>query len=519
MMNMKKGFTLIEMLSAILILGLLFLLVVPSIISNIRKATDDIDEATKKMIFSSSDIYMAKNSNEYPKTKGDVYCISIQELINSKELSSELVNIKTGKKIDSLNIIEISIENEANITYKIVNECEEIINEPEGPIYLTDDESGANHPFLLEGMTPIKWDDNNNEIVFDKDTDDNSWFVDWHDYENKIWANAKTEDGSYWVWIPRYAYKIGPNFHTSEVGIIDIKFLNKTTNESLDGTEIKTRGYNGRENGNNTKNNYFLHPAFIFGEDNILGFWVAKFEASEENGQIKSLPFKTSFTNQTVSEFFDLGLGMIGYICGEQCDDGTDTHMMKNIEWGAVAYLSRSQYGNPNELYNNAFKNGNSYQTGCAGTGVNATGETSCVEWNTILGQNASTTGNIYGVYDMKGGADEYVMGNYNWESKSSGFNNLVEIDFKYIDIYQGYEDAKNQYGDAIWETSLKGEANSKTSWYNTSSHFITSNLPWFIRGGSAGNPRDSAEGVFCFETYRGSGYVGYSFRPIAILP
>ena len=34
-----------------------------------------------------------------------------------------------------------------------------------------------------------------------------------------------------------------------------------------------------------------------------------------------------------------------------------DTHMMTNHEWGAIAYLSKSQYGAPGEVWNNAYKN------------------------------------------------------------------------------------------------------------------------------------------------------------------
>ncbi|HHT37818.1 MAG TPA: hypothetical protein GXZ95_00180, partial [Mollicutes bacterium] len=51
---------------------------------------------------------------------------------------------------------------------------------------------------------------------------------------------------------------------------------------------------------------------------------------------------------------------------------GIDTHMMKNGEWGAVAYLSKSQYGNPNEIWNISNK---TYKTGCAGSSVNASNE------------------------------------------------------------------------------------------------------------------------------------------------
>ncbi|HHT38169.1 MAG TPA: hypothetical protein GXZ95_01990, partial [Mollicutes bacterium] len=69
-------------------------------------------------------------------------------------------------------------------------------------------------------------------------------------------------------------------------------------------------------------------------------------------------------------------------------------------------YLSKSQYGNPNEIWNNS---NNSYKTGCAGSSVDASNEDICNEYHTTDGVKASTTGNIYGIYDMSGGAFEYV--------------------------------------------------------------------------------------------------------------
>ena len=43
-------------------------------------------------------------------------------------------------------------------------------------------------------------------------------------------------------------------------------------------------------------------------------------------------------------------------------------------------------------------------------------------------GVGASTTGTIYGVYDMSGGAWEYVMGNYNDIAASSGFSEPLTL-------------------------------------------------------------------------------------------
>lgn len=57
------------------------------------------------------------------------------------------------------------------------------------------------------------------------------------------------------------------------------------------------------------------------------------------------------------------------------------------------------------------------------------------------IGQLASTTNNVYGIYDMSGGADEYVMGNltgYDDQSESMG-TSYTENPIKppYVDPYK----------------------------------------------------------------------------------
>src|SRR5690606_14583917 len=61
-------------------------------------------------------------------------------------------------------------------------------------------------------------------------------------------------------------------------GTIDVKFLKETTNEAADGMIVETSGYSFGEK--DTSTHYFLHPAFTFENEEIPGFWVAKFEPS-----------------------------------------------------------------------------------------------------------------------------------------------------------------------------------------------------------------------------------------------
>src|SRR5699024_6095029 len=97
-----------------------------------------------------------------------------------------------------------------------------------------------------------------------------------------------------------------------------------------------------------------------------------------------------------------------------------DSHMMKNTEWGAVAYLQHSIYGSQASVRinnNSSYITGNqaNNETTCGYTGTNEECNRYCNDGtcntaypNSVL---ASTTGNITGIYDMSGGAWEYVMG------------------------------------------------------------------------------------------------------------
>ena len=171
--------------------------------------------------------------------------------------------------------------------------------------------------------------------------------------------------------------------------------------------------------------------------------------------------------------------------------------------------------------------------------------------YNSQIGYLASTTGNISGIYDMSGGAWEYVMG-VTTDKKgnplsgrnskyNSGFNGpfscptcdgdtsgLTELtngkDFpesKYYDVYS-YSLNDKVYsqrilGDATGEmgpfaTATYGSQIRKIgSWHNDESWFINSESPWFSRGGEM--TVGTGSGIFSFARESGYIYSWYSFR------
>ena len=184
--------------------------------------------------------------------------------------------------------------------------------------------------------------------------------------------------------------------------------------------------------------------------------------------------------------------------------------MMKNDEWGAVAYLSKSKYGKQTEEV--TINSNSSYYTG-GGSG------------NTYVNNGAqSTTGNVYGVYDMSGGAWEYVAGyvnNGNGNLTSYG-SSLVNGDAKTKNVYtkastdnntNNYNQNASKYGDAVYETSANGNT-SNGSWYGDCSYFPFTSSPFFRRGGYYYD--GSRAGVFAFDNNGGSSS-NVSFRPVLV--
>ena len=347
------------------------------------------------------------------------------------------------------------------------------------------DEKGVNTPNIGSGMTPIKW--NGSSWVETTGSD-----KDWYDYTAKKWANAKTSDGSMWVWIPRYAYSITSGYHSSSAGNIDVEFMKGLTNETSTGrASFQNSSGQGKWN---------IHPAFNYGQE-VSGIWVAKFEASNSSGKIKVEPGVQSWRNITVNDIYT---NCLNY------NKTLNSHMMKNDEWGAVAYLSKSKYGKNAEV---TINDNSSYYTG-GGSG------------NTYLNKGGqSTTGTVHGVYDMSGGAGEYVaayINNGNNNLAKYG-QNLVNGDAKTKNVYKkanldsyeyNYNQNKGVYGDAVYETSVSG--NGSTSWHGDCSLFHYGNWPFLNRGGYYES--DTGAGVFCFYNYIGDGYSYYSFRPVLII-
>jgi hypothetical protein len=151
---------------------------------------------------------------------------------------------------------------------------------------------------------------------------------------------------------------------------------------------------------------------------------------------------------------------------------------------------------------------------------------TGCLNaYNTTNGVNASTTGNIYGIYDMAGGVWERVSGYV--DNGNSNFvpyaSSLIAAPSQYKDIYEkgttdnngnNYNLTINKKGDAVYETSSYYVGNY--AWRGNSSNMPNTTGPVFARGG--GFNSTTSGGPFFFTVASGVASSSFGFRPVLLI-
>ena len=504
----KKGFTLIEIIAIIILLSVIALITYPVINNLIINSKEELYEKQISELVRLSNTWATKNIKKLKMTDGYVYNLSFEELYEQGFVSDKQVkNPKTGENLPGcMKVTFNSTNNGYDVSYD--EGCTS-----SGEVALYEDNSGANKPVLFNNMKPIKYE-NNKWIVADL-------YSKWYDYDAKEWANAVVlnsgvtknvgdevteEDVALWyVWIPRYKYTIfNGNNESAAAQLINVTFESGTNrtgtvtcSDNADGSETCSTITNGTST--------YTHPAFKFGNTELTGFWVGKFEVSGSTSAITVKPNVTSLRSQTVSSFFTA----IQNVKTTYGINNADSHMMKNMEWGAVAYLKQSKYGlGTTDIAVNT--NSNSYTGG---------GQSDAYKTNVAQ----STTGNIYGVYDMSGGAWEYAMGNVKdssnaFYSSNAGFTTAPNT--KYYDSYK-YDSsntthARGKLGDATKET-LATFGSGAGGWYSDYAFFPGSSFSWFLRGGYYGF--GTVAGVFYFNDSDGGGYLNYSARAVMSAP
>ena len=470
---------------------------------------------------------------------------------------------------------------------------------------------------LDPNMIPVKYTGNiyDPEWISLANPEDSPNQGNWYNYNQKQWANAVTvKDPSkyrgqtrvvdqsdilgFWVYIPRYAYEVMRR-DTSDAPVpaqnFTIHFEKKTDSKRYP-AESKCAGRNmdyrttcglnrdyikGQPSEQGT---WATHPAFTFGAKELNGIWFAKFETTGSSTQPTVLPNERGMSWDSAVEFIGnkyvtattLGIKDPQNTGGNNnfTPPAQNSHhlaelssrMPKNTDWGAVAYLSASQFGagykgvQPNAAmaYNKGVHECDSKLGGsegrCSrditGCGPVADGngkevyidpgdygqQSACSKsnlqraYNGTLGQLASTTNNPTGVYDMAGGGWEYVAASYTDDTNMT--NSSTETEHKYMlaPAHKPYVDLYNfsTFAKCTWATcggqgtyELINNFNAGEGAWNGLSSFapgVYSNgrFDWAGRGSSAwGVANGLAAGIFHSDSDTGRLSVDFSLRVV----
>ncbi len=555
--NNTKGITLISLVVTIIILLILAGVTVATLMGDNGLINKTKDAKIKTEIAGIKEEIQTDILGKQAENNGNISDDSLKEILEKYGTLSEEEKLADKTLTTTKGNYEIKVSD-------IFNETT-VKDVPKNPTFTTVANAPDTTGFNKSNTYYVAWDLNEvgteyipNEIQMESENGTkNSAPGNWYDYTQGVnhWANVKTTGGEndcYWVWIPRYAYCITEGYNSNTAGTIDIKFLKETTNTPIDGSSITISNSSGSGNWN-------VHPAFWWDKNNngvedegeqLTGIWVAKFEASSNNVsvatvetdlattgggdtnslQVRVIPNVTSWRGIKVNNMFTVCRNLTQ--TGNSLENTTNlnSHMMKNIEWGACVYLSRSVYGKNGEVWNNQYYNNTTNYspiTGLCGNKTNGkdnatTNMSNTIKYNEIGGGNASTTGNVYGIYDMAGGAWEYVAGIYTAGASNDDRSKLWDSNnSKYVDKYTNTTDSQStyygntdKYGDAVYETSSYGNSDTD-SWDSSYSSFPVSDYPVFRRGGRA--DLVSSAGVFAFIGGTGVASGIASFRPVVL--
>ena len=425
-------------------------------------------------------------------------------------------------------------------------------------------------PILKDNLIPVVISDTGAVTKADTTTA-------WYSYTDKKWANSvilkdesityqdgevipETNIESYFVWIPKYSYQIWDLGNYSSLTSISnktqeikIKFGTDNTSDSVSG-ECTTPFSNNQgiagSSGNCKIGDYMTHPAFLAFDTN--GLWVGKFETgydgatTTEAAEVNSVDTSKIIIKPNVYSWRSITVGNMFKNSYDYQRD-LDSHMMKNTEWGAVAYLQHSKYGSMTSIRIN---NNSSYITGYSATleptlsynggisidgnrvkstslGVDGTYTVNYLNSNSTF---SSTTGNYSGIYDMSGGAWDYVMGYTTSATTEGGLSGITDLyhnffnDNTYSKYWDKYTstvttnynrkilgDATGEMGSFGSEKDPDGITRSKSSWYKDYAYFANSSGSWFARGGDWSNGTEA--GSFAFNGITCVTDFGISFR------
>ena len=116
---MKRGFTLIELMAAALIIALVALLTFPNIVNKMKEAKKQNKDSVEKIVIASCKRYVNDNINNFNEDKN--YCIRVKTLVDNDYVKEDIINDEDNDISDYF----VKVTYDDDFSYELVNECSE----------------------------------------------------------------------------------------------------------------------------------------------------------------------------------------------------------------------------------------------------------------------------------------------------------------------------------------------------------------------------------------------------------
>lgn len=123
---MKKGFTLVEVLGIMVILGIIMVMLVPNVMKTLKNGDEIKYNNFLDNIFLAAENYVQKNIEDFPElnTEGGTISISVGTLISERLVKEETINPRTNSQINNTDVIVVTKDSDGTLDYTYSDESE-----------------------------------------------------------------------------------------------------------------------------------------------------------------------------------------------------------------------------------------------------------------------------------------------------------------------------------------------------------------------------------------------------------